>query len=209
MNAALTAAALPLRDADTRDCLYQLCKPGGLTAARIWVQHQGWNAWYADKVLEAARKRLIAESAQTIEEVRVRMVAMLELECADCEQTITQEDGSKKRSKDRSALAKFAQLLVTLHGLNQSTVNHVAGRDRPLQDLTTEQLLAEEAKCQAEIYARMPNAEVLSTSTIEPELCPIVVEPESEPVAAEPAVPDYTAAGAEFRRRASQYSERP
>lgn len=146
-------------------CALHLGTLGGRGAARRWCVAQGFGEAHTATVLRLAGQLLVAENRETVEQTRARLLVMLESELDDAQRGIVYDkDGAPRTVKDRSAIAQFTRLIVTLTGLDVSTVRHVSGKDRPLREMSTQDLLAEEERLAQAIADRATTVEVLTVT---------------------------------------------
>lgn len=166
----LNEYAAPTRwetDLHAQQAALRLGELGGRASATAWCRDQGWGIQHTQTVLKKASQLLVSANRETAEEMRARLLTMMDLELKDAANAVSYDkEGNPRMSKDRGAIAAFTRIVMTLGGLDVSTVHHVAGKDRPLRELTTEQLLAEEAKLSQEIYDRAAPVESEQASTL-------------------------------------------
>lgn len=188
-------------------CSQHLGSLGGRGAAIRWCREQGWGDSHTATVLKLAAQHLVNSHKETIDETRARLLTMLESELEDAANGVSYDkEGNQRTTKDRGAVAAFTKLVITLRGLDQTTVNHIHNKDRPLREMTTEQLLAEEARLGQEVADRAITAEVL---TVQDEPIPSAEKtPVEQPLAAE-TMPAWAAhardSGLALRVRAGSY----
>jgi hypothetical protein len=152
------------------ECARVLGSLGGMRAAREWCRGQGWGALHTATVMKLASQVLVAGNSDTIDEARARLLVMLEGELAAAEQCVVAyaKDGKPIIGKDRGAIVQFTKLIMTLKGLDVRTHVHVDVTDRPLKELTTEQLLAEASRLEDEMAGRAVLAEGVAGDTRTP-----------------------------------------
>lgn len=155
-------------------CAIQLGSLGGRGAARRWCVEQGFGHTHTETVIRLASALLVAENRETVEQTRARLLVMLESELDDAQRGVHYDaKGNAYVSKDRSAIAQFTKLIVTLTGLDVSTVRHVAGKDRPLREMSTQDLLAEEERLAQEIADRAKPVEATLVPPLTDDEAPI------------------------------------
>ena len=148
--------------AHVRAAADQLVGSLGLSGTMRWCREQGWGTHHTKSVVQKAQSLIAAENAETIDQSRARMTAWLEHEIRDAENAVmVTKNGERCIVKDRRAIAAYAHLLVTLRGLNVSTVQHVGAGARPLRDLSTAELIQQEQQLAQAIADRSTDATVL------------------------------------------------
>lgn len=153
-----------------QQCALHLGTLGGRGAARQWCVGKGFGVQHTNTVMRLAAQLLVSENRETVEQTRARLLVMLEAELEDASKGIAYTaKGEQYVSKDRSAIAQFTKLIVTLTGLDVSTVRHVAGKDRPFREMSTQDLLAEEERLAQALADRAVPAEgVVLTTDADP-----------------------------------------
>ncbi len=201
-------------------CAIHLGSLGGRGAARRWCVAQGFGQHHTSTVLRLAAQLLVAENRETVEQTRARLLVMLESELDDAQRGVHYDaKGNAYVSKDRSAIAQFTKLIVTLTGLDVSTVRHVSGKDRPFREMSTQDLLAEEERLAQTLADRaIPTAgETVATEPLTDDEDPIPSAEKTLDSAApsvsvgNKAAPAWVGAardaGLALRVRASQYGQ--